>query len=132
MAKTLRVRTKAGWVTKPAEDIPENRLTSEEVDDNFLALESQIESLDGGEQEFDRVLINTPDDGVNDLQVGGPSSFRGDVGIGTDTPYYDLDVNGSARIREGSSLEFGGNGSNDAEMKMVWNPETKTLDLIVE
>lgn len=41
MAKTLRVRTRAGWVTKPSADIPENRLTSEEVDDNFLAMEDE-------------------------------------------------------------------------------------------
>jgi hypothetical protein len=41
MAKTLRVRTRAGWVTKPAPDLPENRLTAEEVDDNFLAVEDE-------------------------------------------------------------------------------------------
>ena len=44
MAKTLRVRTRSGWVTKPAPDIPENRLTSEEVDDNFLAIETALET----------------------------------------------------------------------------------------
>lgn len=42
MAKTLRVRTRAGWITKPVADIPENRLLAEEVDDNFLALEERI------------------------------------------------------------------------------------------
>lgn len=41
MAKTLRVRTRSGWVTKPAADIPENRLRAEEVDDNFLALQDE-------------------------------------------------------------------------------------------
>jgi len=41
MSKTLRVRTRAGWTTKPVEDLPENRLTAGEVDDNFLALEDQ-------------------------------------------------------------------------------------------
>jgi hypothetical protein len=46
MAKTLRVRTKDGWVTKPAPNLPENRLLAEEVDDNFLALETSVESLD--------------------------------------------------------------------------------------
>lgn len=42
MVKTLRVRTRTGWTTKPAADLPENRLTAEEVDDNFLAQEDQI------------------------------------------------------------------------------------------
>jgi hypothetical protein len=42
MAKTLRARTRAGWVTKPEADIPENRLSAEEVDDNFLALEDAL------------------------------------------------------------------------------------------
>ena len=39
MTKTLRVRERTGWTTKPVEDLDENRLTAEEVDDNFLALE---------------------------------------------------------------------------------------------
>ena len=38
MSRTLRVRTRAGWTTKLAPDIPENRLTAEEVDDTFLDL----------------------------------------------------------------------------------------------
>jgi hypothetical protein len=42
MAKTLRVRTKEGWTTKPEADIPENRLSAEEVDDNFLETEDAI------------------------------------------------------------------------------------------
>ena len=46
MAKTLRVRTKDGWVTKPVEDTIANRLTAEEIDDNLLDLESQIENID--------------------------------------------------------------------------------------
>lgn len=45
MAKTLRVRSKAGWVTKPPLDTPGNSLTAQEVDDNFLGLEGDIESL---------------------------------------------------------------------------------------
>lgn len=44
MAKTLRVRTRAGWVTKPAPDVPENRLSAEEVDDNFLEMEDGFEA----------------------------------------------------------------------------------------
>lgn len=47
MAKTLRVRTRTGWVTKPAADAPENRLVAEEVDDNFLALEQEDVSVVG-------------------------------------------------------------------------------------
>lgn len=43
MAKTLRVRTRAGWVTKPAPDIAANQLSAEEVDDNFLTLEDDID-----------------------------------------------------------------------------------------
>jgi hypothetical protein len=39
MSKTLRVRTRTGWTTKPAPDLDENRLTAEEIDDTFLALD---------------------------------------------------------------------------------------------
>lgn len=46
MAKTLRVRSKAGWVTKDPADLPENRLLAEEVDDNFLELETAVEAVD--------------------------------------------------------------------------------------
>jgi hypothetical protein len=46
MAKTLRVQTATGWVTKPVEDLPENRLTAEEIDDNFLALDAAIGDID--------------------------------------------------------------------------------------
>lgn len=38
MSKTLRVRTRTGWTTKPAPDLPENRLTAGEVDDTLLAV----------------------------------------------------------------------------------------------
>ena len=41
MAKTLRVLTRAGWTTKPVADTPANRLTAEEVDANFMAVESE-------------------------------------------------------------------------------------------
>ena len=40
--KTLRVLTREGWVTKPIADLDENRLTAEEVDGNFLALEDEF------------------------------------------------------------------------------------------
>ena len=39
MSKTLRVRTRTGWITKPVEDIDDNRLTAEEIDDTFLGLD---------------------------------------------------------------------------------------------
>jgi formylglycine-generating enzyme len=42
MSKTLRVRTRSGWTTKPAPDLDENRLTAEEIDDTFLALEDAV------------------------------------------------------------------------------------------
>ena len=45
MPKTLRFRTRTGWVTKPVGLTPENRLTAEEVDDNFLTLEDQISDV---------------------------------------------------------------------------------------
>ena len=41
MAKTLRVLTRTGWTTKPVADTPANRLTAEEVDANFMAVESE-------------------------------------------------------------------------------------------
>lgn len=42
MTKTLRVRVRAGWVTKPAADTEANKLTAIEMDDNFLALEDYL------------------------------------------------------------------------------------------
>jgi len=54
MAKTLRVQEADGWTTKDSEDIPANRLTSEEIDDNFLALEAQAKVLSG----FKNKIIN--------------------------------------------------------------------------
>ncbi len=39
--KTLRVLERLGWTTKPAPDIPDNRLTAEEVDHNFLQMEDE-------------------------------------------------------------------------------------------
>jgi hypothetical protein len=47
MAKTLRVRTSDGWVTKAVEDLLENSLTAEEIDDNFLELAAHAGSTDG-------------------------------------------------------------------------------------
>ena len=40
--KILRKLTRAGWTTKPAADEPENRLTAEEVDRNFLEQEDEL------------------------------------------------------------------------------------------
>ena len=54
MAKTLRVRQAQGWVTKDPEDLPANRLTAEEIDDNFLALHEQIRWMRG----FKNAVIN--------------------------------------------------------------------------
>ena len=45
MSKTLRVRTRAGWTTKPEADLDANRLTAAEVDDNFLAIEDLVNDL---------------------------------------------------------------------------------------
>lgn len=45
MAKTLRVRSRAGWVTKPVADTEANKLTAEEVDDNFLAMEAAVDVI---------------------------------------------------------------------------------------
>ena len=45
MTKTLRVRERAGWITKPIENRPENRLSAEEIDDNFLAISDEITQI---------------------------------------------------------------------------------------
>ena len=45
MTKTLRVRSKLGWTTKPPANNTQNQLTAYEVDSNFLELESQIDSI---------------------------------------------------------------------------------------
>lgn len=54
MAKTLRVREEDGWTTKAVEDIPANRLSAEEIDDNFLVLEAQAKWMGG----FKNRIIN--------------------------------------------------------------------------
>ncbi len=49
MTKTLRVRERDGWTTKPVADLDENRLTAEEIDDNFLTLEDEISEAENWE-----------------------------------------------------------------------------------
>jgi hypothetical protein len=62
MAKTLRILEESGWVTKPLEALPENRLTPSEVDQNFLevwqeAVDARTEADGANDRldEFDRV-----------------------------------------------------------------------------
>lgn len=56
MPKTLRVRDRAGWITKPVENRPENRLSSAEIDDTLLQIEDDYTAgLAGLESEIVRV-----------------------------------------------------------------------------
>lgn len=48
------------------------------------------------------------------LDVKGTGTFGGNVGIGTTSPNYSLDVNGIVRLESSNTLRFGGTGLNDA------------------
>lgn len=72
--------------------------------------------------------INTTDDGVNDLQVGGDSSLRGNTGLGNDDPSYRADIEGDARVRDENGMKFGGSGAGDAQYSIQYNASSKSLD----
>lgn len=91
-----------------------------EADSNFVDVT--------GDAMTGSLKINTADDGVNDLQVGGSSSLTGDVGVGTSSPEEKLDVAGNARIRNENSMKFGGTGAADAQFAIQYNAATKSLD----
>jgi len=42
---TLRYRQSAGWSTKPAPNLDQNRLLAVEVDDNFIYLDKKISDI---------------------------------------------------------------------------------------
>jgi len=87
MAKTLRVRTRAGWVTKLAADLPENRLTSGEVDDNFLA-------LDDSKANIDSPTFTGTVSGITAAMVGAPSGSGSSSGTNTG----DQDLSGKQNV----------------------------------
>jgi len=70
MAKTLRVQTAAGWTTKPAPDIPANRLSAAEIDDNFLTIEAEKLALSGGTMTGDLTVLGLMGSHV-DVSSGG-------------------------------------------------------------
>ncbi len=72
--------------------------------------------------------INTSDDGVNDLQIGGSSSIIGNTGFGNVDPAEKVDVNGNARIRNENQMKFGGSGISDSKFAMQFNANTNSLD----
>ena len=91
ITKTLRVRTKTGWVTKPAADEPENRLIAEEIDDNFLALEDQVED------KADKVSGHTTDnfaglDATGNLQDSGSKAADFDTAGSASAVQSNLDT----------------------------------------
>lgn len=81
--KTLRVRTRSGWVTKPEPNTPENRLMAQEVDDNFLAIEDAVEAIEGAVATVGG-RINDLEQDVSDLEteVAGKVSKDGDTMTG--------------------------------------------------
>ena len=46
-----------------------------------------------------------------DLNLGGNAYINGNVGIGTSTPAYKLDVNGNINIADGSYYKYGGSNA---------------------
>jgi len=75
-----------------------------------------------------RLNIGGADDGVNQLQVDGDTSLRGNVGVNTDDPTHALDVAGAVRVRNENPVFFGGAGASDAKFEMRYNAATQSLD----
>ena len=98
MAKTLRVLTRAGWVTKPVADTPANRLSAEEVDANFMAVES--EALHPGD-----VVTSLELQQYNETVATGSATLdRADGGIQTFTMTTNITL--AVTIAAGESLTF--------------------------
>lgn len=103
MAKTLRVRTADGWTTKPAADLPENRLTAEEVDDNFLALEegrtlARYYDAGGLHEATGQTEVSTPEEvllraGADALHLASQTSLDLDTSANWDDSTYATAAN---------------------------------------
>jgi len=76
--KTLRRLAFGGWTTKPVPDLPENSLSSEEIDSNFLALQEEI---------------NSKENSISTLPVA-----KGGLGRTSLTQDYILTGNGSSPV----------------------------------
>lgn len=75
-----------------------------------------------------RLNIGGVDDSINDLQVDGDTSLRGNVGVGIDDPTHAVDVDGNIRLRDNNVIYFGGTGANDAKFEIRYNPTTESLE----
>ncbi len=77
MTKTLRVLEREGWETKPAPDLDENRLTAEEIDENFLALEDdKVDKVDAhslvADTEIAKIHSQNTDTNLGALSIKDP------------------------------------------------------------
>lgn len=57
-------------------------------------------------------------------------SFDGKVGINTNTPEFDIDVQGDLRLRDENPIFFGGNGS-EAKSKIYYNENEDSIDFVI-
>ena len=104
------------------------------------SVNNQLSLLDGGGTEQATISVETPV--ANDLLIASKANLRiftgstignattlptnermritsaGNVGIGTNSPNFKLDVNGDVRIEEKHNLFFGGTGSTDPNWGM--------------
>lgn len=93
-------------------------------------LQSELDSkVDvAGDDMTGSLRINTTDDGLNDLQVGGDARVTGNTGFGASDPTEKVDVAGDARVRDEGAMKFGGSGASDSQFAIQYNSATKSLD----
>ena len=59
--------------------------------------------------------------------------FNGtNLGLGTETPHFKIDIEGDLRIRTGNAINFHGTGASDTKAKIVYNNTTESIDFIFE
>ena len=115
MSKTLRVRTREGWATKPAPDLDENRLTAEEIDDNFLAMEDADHT-----QNTDTSLAHGTANAVTAAQLAGirdnlPAQLNRKAAEQAVVTTYAASGSTGIQIADNANINFG-----TGDFTLVW------------